>query len=198
MYRSDRTRNGGGVLMYVNNCIGVKERQNFSKDTENIFVDILLPKTKPILVGILYNPFQPNFLQNLTTAISNSENFDNQEVYLLGDFNINLWHKDNYIFHKDKTLSHQEIQEIAPSKATDIIKYQEFCSLHGLKQLISTPTRVSENKSSLLDHVLTNTQENVLQSGIIEVGLSDHQLIFITRKKSIISTRDIEILKLGL
>ena len=29
LYRSDRTRNG----------IGVKERQNFSKDTENIFVD---------------------------------------------------------------------------------------------------------------------------------------------------------------
>ena len=57
LYRSDRTRNGGGVLMYVNNCIGVKERQNFSKDTENIFVDILLPKTKPIYTS--WYPIQP-------------------------------------------------------------------------------------------------------------------------------------------
>ena len=198
LFRSDRTRNGGGVIMYVNNCVGVKERKNFSKDIENVFVDILLPKTKPILVGTIYNPFQPNFLQNLTTAISNAETFDNQDVYILGDFNINLWHKDKYIFHNNKTLSHQDIQKIAPSNASDIIKYQEFCSLHGLKQLISTPTRITENKSSLLDHILTNTHESILQSGKIEVGLSDHQLIFITRKKYILKTRDIETLTSGL
>ena len=183
LFRCDRTRNGGGVLMYVNNRVGVKERIDFSKDTENVFVDILLPRTKPILVGILYNPFQTNFLHNLSTAISNAENFDNQEVYLLGDFNINLWHNDKYLFHSNKTLSHQEIQKIAPKNASDIIKYQEFCSLHGLKQLITTPTRITENKSSLLDHVLTNTHANIPQSGVIEVGLSDHQLIFTTRKK---------------
>ena len=50
-----------------------------------------------------------------------------------------------------------------------------------------------------LDHFLTNTQEHVLQSGIIEVGLSDHQLIFITRKKKHYKYKGyIEILKLGL
>ena len=95
--------------MYVNNRVGVKERIDFSKD---VFVDILLPKTKPILVGILYNPFQTNCLHNLSTAISNAENYDNQEVYLLGDFNINLWHNDKYLFHSNKTLSHQEIQKL--------------------------------------------------------------------------------------
>ena len=82
------------MVMYVNKNRGAKERVNFSKDIENVFVDILLPKTKPILVGILYNPFQTDFLDNLSTAISNTDNFDNQEVYILGDFNINLWHKE--------------------------------------------------------------------------------------------------------
>ena len=184
IFRSDRTRNGGGVVMYVNKNIGAKERVNFSKEIENVFVDILLPKTKPILVGILYNPFQTDFLHNLSTAISNTDNFDNQEVYLLGDFNINLWHKEKYIFHNSKTLSQQEIHQISRTNAYDIIKYQEFCSLHGLKQLISTPTRITENKSSLLDHILTNTNENVSHFGVMDVGLSDHQLIYATRKKT--------------
>ena len=116
LFRCDGTRNGGGVLMYVNNRVGVKER------IENVFVDILLPRTKPILVGILYNPFQSNMLHNLSTAISNADNFDNQEVYLLGDFNINLWHNDKYLFYSNKTLSHQEIENIAPKNASDIIK----------------------------------------------------------------------------
>ena len=180
--RCDRTRNGGGVLMYINNNVSYKERANFSKEIENVFVDILLPKTKPILVGVLYNPFKPDFLDNLSNAISNTGSFDNQEVYLLGDFNINLWHNGKYIFHKNKTLSHREIHKITSENAYDIIKYQEFCSLHGLKQLISTPTRITENRSSLLDHVLTNTTENIPQFGVIEVGLSDHQLTFATRK----------------
>ena len=48
IFRLDRTRNGGGVVMYVNINIGAKERVSFSKEIENVFVDILLPKTKAL------------------------------------------------------------------------------------------------------------------------------------------------------
>ena len=134
-------------------------------------------------VGILYNPFQKDFLHNLSTAISNTEHFDNQEVYLLGDFNINLWHKGKYIFHNNKTLSHQEIHNITPEMLVISLNTKSFaCYMDKLKQLISTPTRLTESKSSLLDHILTNTSENVPQSDVIDVALSDHQLIFATRK----------------
>ena len=51
-----------------------------------------------------------------------------------------------------------------------------------MKQLITSPTRVTENTSTILDHVLTNSQDRVSQSGVIDIGLSDHQLIFCTRK----------------
>ena len=51
-----------------------------------------------------------------------------------------------------------------------------------LHQLIIGPTRISNNTSTLLDHILTNVYEKTSQSGIIDVGLSDHQLIFCTRK----------------
>ena len=51
-----------------------------------------------------------------------------------------------------------------------------------LHQLISCPTRITKNTSTLLDHVLTNSHDKVSQSGVIDIGLSDHQLIYCTRK----------------
>ena len=64
---------------------------NFSSEIENIFFDILLHRTKPILVGVLFRPpDQSRFLERLSSAISNSSNSDNQEVYIVGDLKINL------------------------------------------------------------------------------------------------------------
>ena len=125
---------------------------------------MLHPKTKPILVGILYRPpDQSKFVDKLSTAISRSNTFDNQEAYILGDLNINLINKQKHI-------------------PNGIKRYKEFCSLYGLEQLISTPTRVTKNSSSILDHILTNSTDRVSQSGVIDTGLSDHQLIYCTRK----------------
>ena len=59
----------------------------------------------------------------------------------------------------------------------------QFCSLYGLEQLKS-PTRVTCRKSSLTDHILTTFPERVSQQGIVNVGLSDHQLIYCTRELS--------------
>ena len=61
-------------------------------------------------------------------------------------------------------------------------KYIEFCQTFGLKQLIRSPTRITCNTSTLLDHIITNTSEKVSQRGTIDMASSDHQLIFCTRK----------------
>ena len=55
--------------------------------------------------------------------------------------------------------------------------------MHSLKQLIRSPTRVAKSTSTILDHILTNASEMGSQSGVLDIGLSDHQLIFCTRKK---------------
>ena len=162
--RADRNKHGGGVLCYIRDDITYNRRENFSKDTENIFVDILLPKTKPILIGIIYRPpDQVGFIRFLSDAISNAQNFENQEVYILGDININL-------------IPHGRL---IPN---GVRAYREFCSLHGLTQIIKDPTRITENTSTLLDHILTNSCEKVSQFGVLDIGLSDHQMIFCTRK----------------
>ena len=60
----------------------------------------------------------------------------------------------------------------------DVIRYLKCCSFQRNK----SPTRITKNKSSLLDHVLTNSIERILQSGVIDIGVSNHQLIYCTRK----------------
>ena len=161
--RSDRNRHGGGVACYIRSDISFNVRNDFAADIENIFVDILMPKLKPILVGVVYRPpDQSGFLNKLSTSITNAKSFDLFEAYILGDFNINLINKN--------TISNSSRQ------------YKEFCTMHGLKQLIDSPTRVTENTSSLLDHILTNTHDKISQVGVIDAGLSDHQITYCTRK----------------
>ena len=147
LVRSDRNRHGGGVARYIRNDISFSVRGDFSSEIENIFFDILLPKTKPILIGIIYRPpDQSKFLDNLSTSISQTCSFNEQEVYILGE------------------------------------RKKEFCSLHGIEQLLTLPARITNNSLSLQDHILTNSADRISQFGIVNVGLSDHQLIYCTRK----------------
>ena len=166
--RSDRSRQGGGVACYIRKDLSFNSREDFAPtpDLENIFFDLLLPKSKPVLVGILYRP--PNssgFLKKLNAAISKTKNFDNQEVFILGDLNIDL---------TGSTVR----------KSNGIKRYKEFCSLHGLEQLIQEPTRITEKSETLLDHIISNSAQKVSQCGVLNLGLSDHHMVFCMRKST--------------
>ena len=69
---------------------------------------------------------------------------------------------------------------------SDIKKYYEFCTIFDLKQLIEVPTRVTCSSSAIIDYIVANFPDRVSQQGVIDVGLSDHQIIYYTRKISII------------
>ena len=103
-------------------------------------------------------------------------NLKDNEIYLLGDFNINLFQNGKYILNGKRSTTSQG------SVHTMINRYREFCQIHSLKQLITGPTRVTCNTSTLIGHITTNSTEKIFQSGVIDSGISDHQLIFCTRK----------------
>ena len=125
-------------------------------------------------MGTIYRPpSQGSFTETITEHFSKI-NTNDTEIYILGDFNINLFSKQKYIFHQTNT------QSMSP----EVKNYFQFCSLYGLEQLIKSPTQVTCSTSSLIDHILTTFPERVSQQGIIDVGLSDHQLIYCTRKFS--------------
>ena len=66
----------------------------------NIFFEILLTDLKPVTVGTIYcPPSQKNFLKLLNSDINKINLVDN-EIYILGDFNINLFLNDTNILEK--------------------------------------------------------------------------------------------------
>ena len=67
-------------------------------------------------------------------------------------------------------------------------QYKHFLSNFGLNQIIKAPTRITCETSTLIDHILTNSHEKISQSGVIDCGLSDHNVIFCTRKINKIKT----------
>ena len=72
-------------------------------DIEGIFLDILLSKTKPIFVGIIYRPPTCiSFLECFNKYLDDI-NLDN-EIFLLGDFNINLFHNGKYILKENQAM----------------------------------------------------------------------------------------------
>ena len=54
--------------------------------------------------------------------------------------------------------------------------------MFGIKQLIESPTRITCSSSSIINHILTSFSDKVTQRGILNVGLSNHQIIYCTRK----------------
>ena len=55
--------------------------------------------------------------------------------------------------------------------------------MHNPKQLIRSPTRVAKTTSTLLGHILTHANEMVSHPGVLDIGLSDHKLVFCKRRK---------------
>ena len=99
------------------------------------------------------------------------------EIYILGDFNINLFLNDSYIFSQKSMLNSKSIP-------CDVKSYYEVCTFFGLHQLIKVPTRITCNSATIIDYILSSYPERVTQQGIMDVGLSDHQLILCKRKIS--------------
>ena len=119
--RCGRNRNGGGVACYIRKDLCFHTRALNCKEIENTIFDILLPKSKPINIGVFYRPpNQANFMELIVKSFS-LLNLKDNEIYLLGDFNINLLQNGNYILNKKGMAVCQGAVH------TLINKYQEFC-----------------------------------------------------------------------
>ena len=112
-------------------------------DIESIFLDILLSKTKPIFVGIIYRP--PKSIHFL-------ECFNKQ--LLLGVFNINL-HNGRYILKEN-----QAMQNRIPSTSL-VSQYQLFCQRYFLEWMIKHATRTTCSSSRLIDHSYKFQEKNL-------------------------------------
>ena len=128
-----------------------------------------------IAIGIVYQPpNQTNFIKTQWTYCE--LDITNKETYIIGNFNINLYHNGKYITGKNNTL-------VLRSVFNDARNYHQFCTMFGLKQMIKSPTYITCRNTSLIDHILASIPSQISQHGVINVSVSDHQLIiYCTRK----------------
>ena len=83
------------------------------------------------------------------------------EIVLIGDFNIN--------FANNQDPNRNKI----PTILGDL----------GLRKIIKSPTRVTNTSRSTIDLIFTNIGKVLLHgSGVINVSVSDHMPIFMSRK----------------
>ena len=100
-----------------------------------------------------------------------------QAIVKFTSFNISLFENGKCVFDKSSS-NNKNLDSVTKN-------YYEYCTLFGLKRLIKCPARVTCNSSSILDHVLASFPDRFSQSVVIDVGISDHQLTYCTRKTAI-------------
>ena len=160
LIRRDRDGHAGGVCAYIRDDLAYNERKDFNNsDLEDLWFEILLPKSKPLYVSICYRTNTNNkFVECLENTFSKLRS--DCDLLILGDINICL--KKN----KSKLCN----------------EYKKFLRSFGCKQIIESPTRITDSCASLLDHIITNNTKKVYQSGVLDIGLSDHLITFCSRK----------------
>ena len=58
----------------------------------------------------------------------------------------------------------------------------DIYATYGLKQLIKEPTRVTVQSTTLIDHIVVSNTDNIVESGVLKITLSDHYLVYAVRK----------------
>ena len=169
--RSDRKRNGGGVCIYVRCHVNYETRPDLiPNDLEAVCLEIKQANSKSFIFSSVHRP--PNTtvetfskIERLIQLVDN----ENKEVYMLGDLNCNLL---------DSNLSNVKM-------------LQEIMQLYQLTQIIDDPTRVTKSTKSILDVCITSSPDKIIQSGVVHLGISDHSLIYATRKlNSVINSQN--------
>jgi exonuclease III len=157
--RRDRDRMGGGVALFIKHDVTFNPRPDLEEDgLEMVWGEILLPKTKGILISSCYRPPRDdNFLDRFDSVLSGIE--QNKEIFILGDMNICNFRKDSPLFRK----------------------YDNVLNGNNCKQMVTEATRITADCSSSLDHLITNVDEKIKKVGVLDFGFSDHLVIFCTR-----------------
>ena len=164
LLRADRQNGkGGGVAFYVHNNIRFKIRHEVSiRDAETLFIELINDQGKNIIVGLIYRPPSNSletFFEDLD-AYTHSLSLENKHVYLMGDFNINLY---------SSAQAHEQ-------------KLNNILSSYALYPHINKPTRITNTTSSLIDNIFSNNLSNETLNGILFYDISDHLPIFMINR----------------
>ena len=130
---------------------------------ECIWIEILFPKSKGIIIGNIYRPpdtskYSDSDFNDKLDEVLNAVSDEEKEIILLRDLNCNFL-------------------ELGCKR-----QLKQVFSMHGLKQIIQNATRITKSFASLIDIVLSSNPERIINSKVISAHLSDHDMVGINRK----------------
>ena len=162
MIRKDRPlRNGGGLVIYLHNSIKFKYLDNITCDNlETIWIQIENNYESDFILGYVYRTpnsgteWFNNFEKQLENVMSLGLN-----IVMMGDFNVDLLSNPNN-------------------------KLTELTQAHNLTQVVDTPTRITQNTQTLIDHkiIYVTMPISINEMLVPKIGISDHYPTCITYK----------------
>ena len=162
LVHSDRQNKiGGGVGIYISNKYDYVIRSDLSRNTpeyDSLFIELKFRKKKSVLIGCVYrvpNTDAKHFIDDMNTHLDVMD-IDNKEIYIMGDFNLNLLNADA---HENTNI------------------FFNAMLAHNLYPIIDKPTRISRTSSTLIDNIFSNSLHDK-SSGLIIADISDHLPIF--------------------
>ena len=174
MCRVDRKLGGGGLMAFVRSDLFfsvIRQFKNISATelstfrTESIILKVKLKQAWIAVVSVYRPPSIPKHqwkyeLSTLFEAVTGITN----DVYMLGDFNCDLMHPNK-----------------PPMDGCDL---NDLLDIYNFTNLINSPTRIDKTSETLLDIILTNNKAKTLLSGVIDVQISDHSLVYTILRRS--------------
>lgn len=132
-------------------------------DIEMLITELKIGHVKKMIIVNCYRPPSGKITEcfdEIEESLDKIDKLEEFELYVNGDFNI--------AYNMPDSTEHKRLKI--------------FERKYNLTQLIKTPTRCTSNTRNILDLMLT-TSNYIISSGSEEVNISDHQPVWLIRKK---------------
>lgn len=163
IYRQDRAKGGGGVLTFIATQIPSKKLKppRVFKSIEVLAIKLELNNTNTILLGMYRPPHcrGANYYSVLEEELNDCLSWATIQcstVIIMGDLNLDKLK----VNERDAKLL-KDLEEV----------FELTC-------LITEPTRITASSQTLLDVILTNQPDLFKTAGVINIGLSDHCMVY--------------------
>ena len=179
--QSKEVKKGGGLICYVSNKVVMNDFRyahlnSSSRDLEMQWVSLEFKNMRKIVIINVYRPPQgdyKNACKSIHNAIKEADLKDNAEIFLMGDFNINLFDK----------------------KSPMVRELESTTAFWGLKALISDSTRMGNVqgtlKGSCIDNIFSNS-EVISEAQVLDWNFSDHLVVMAKRKRASVERGKVE------
>ena len=168
----DVKEKGRGLLIFYKQHLSpyvrvLPEFNLVNKHIEQLWVKIEKPGWKHLYIADIYRPPSgviEDFINHFKTALQKAIDIgvNCPDLIVLGDFNIN--------YSKTRSPERKALKNLA----------DDF----GLKQIINTPTRITNKCQSTIDLIFTNINPiQIRNSGVMDHVISDHLPIYINIKR---------------